>query len=484
MFSRDIELFIRDYVNDIKAGSAALFAGAGLSIPAGFVSWKELISDIAYELELDIEKESDLISLAQFHLNEKGNRHKINQKIVTEFAEQAQETENHRAIARLPISSLWTTNYDDLFEKTYARYNRVCDIKTTPIGLTNNIHKRDVVLYKMHGDYRTPNEAIITRQQYEAYPRSHAPFINMLMAELTAKTFLFIGFSFEDPNLQYVLSRLYMQHGEGNRNHYCVMRRVKLGDNGSEDQAACDYNSRKQTLMINDLRRYGIQTLLVDDYQDITRLLLAIETQFKKSTVFISGSAESYAPYTREESIQCLHRLAGQLIRKQFRIVNGFGWGIGTAVINGALEAIYGSQGKITESQLILRPFPQFASGGTALPELWHEYRQRMISLSGIAVFLFGNKKDAQGALADADGLLKEFAIANEQGCICIPVGCTGYVSAVLYQIIKEEMTDTFYHRNPAAMALLSQLNEPGKLAEKKTRLLELIDIIAKENPS
>ena len=81
MPERDIELFIRDYVNDIKAGSAALFAGAGLSIPAGFVSWKELIGDIAYELGLDIEKESDLISLAQYHLNEKGNRHKINQKI-------------------------------------------------------------------------------------------------------------------------------------------------------------------------------------------------------------------------------------------------------------------------------------------------------------------------------------------------------------------------------------------------------------------
>ncbi|MEW7000582.1 SIR2 family protein [Serratia ureilytica] len=115
----------------------------------------------------------------------------------------------------MPIASLWTTNYDDLIEKTYARYNRVCDVKTTPESLTNNIHKRDVVLYKMHGDYRTPNQAIITREQYETYSRTHLPFINMLMAELTAKTFLFIGFSFEDPNLQYVLSRLYAQYGEG-----------------------------------------------------------------------------------------------------------------------------------------------------------------------------------------------------------------------------------------------------------------------------
>ncbi|MGQ1801345.1 SIR2 family protein [Serratia marcescens] len=483
MFNRDIELFIRDYVNDIKAGSAALFAGAGLSIPAGFVSWKELIGDIAYELELDIEKESDLISLAQYHLNEKGNRHKINQKIITEFAEQAEETENHRIIARLPIASLWTTNYDDLIEKTYARYNRVCDVKTTPESLTNNIHKRDVVLYKMHGDYRNPNQAIITREQYETYSRTHLPFINMLMAELTAKTFLFIGFSFEDPNLQYVLSRLYAQYGEGQRNHYCIMRRVQLGDSGSEDQASCDYNSRKQGLMINDLRRYGIQTLLVDDYRQITDLLYAIETQFKKSTVFISGSADNYQPYTREESIQFIHRLARLLIHKQYRIVNGFGWGVGTAVINGALEAIYDSQGKISESQLVLRPFPQFASGGITLPALWHEYRQNMISLSGIAIFLFGNKRNAEGEYVLAEGLLKEFQIATEQGCVCIPIGCTGSASAEIYRKIKEEMKETLYYRNPAAMNLLDQLNEPGSLAEKKKSLLALIDIITKDNP-
>lgn len=37
----------------------------------GYVDWKELLSDIAEELSLDINKEDDLISLAQFHVNEK-----------------------------------------------------------------------------------------------------------------------------------------------------------------------------------------------------------------------------------------------------------------------------------------------------------------------------------------------------------------------------------------------------------------------------
>lgn len=91
-----------------------------------------------------------------------------------------------------------------------------------------------------------------------------------------------------------------------------------------------------------------------------------------------------------------------------------------------------------------------------------------MISLSGIAIFLFGNKRNAEGEYVQADGLLKEFQIATEQGCVCIPIGCTGSASAEIYRKIKEEMKETLYHRNPAAMNLLDQLNEPGSLAEKK----------------
>lgn len=44
-------------------------------------------------------------------------------------------------------------------------------------------------------------------------------------------------------------------------------------------------------------------------------------------------------------------------------------------------------------------------------------------------------------------------------------------------------MKETLYHRHPAAMNLLDQLNEPGNLAEKKKCLLALIDIITKDNP-
>ena len=38
---------------------------------AGYVDWKKLLQPIAQNLGLDIDKEHDLISVAQYHLNEK-----------------------------------------------------------------------------------------------------------------------------------------------------------------------------------------------------------------------------------------------------------------------------------------------------------------------------------------------------------------------------------------------------------------------------
>ncbi len=129
IFNRETEIFIRDYVKDLNEGTAAIFAGAGLSIPAGFVNWRELMSEIAFDLGLDINVESDLVSLAQFHVNENRTRSKISRKILEEFVEKTVETENHRILARLPISSVWTTNYDELIEKAFLAEGKVSDTR-------------------------------------------------------------------------------------------------------------------------------------------------------------------------------------------------------------------------------------------------------------------------------------------------------------------------------------------------------------------
>jgi hypothetical protein len=198
----------------------------------------------------------------------------------------------------------------------------------------------------------------------------------------------------------------------------------------AEDEDLQKYKKRKQELRVDDLKRYGIQTLLIDDYAEIPKILEAIERRFLKKTVFIAGSAESYGSWERQEALNFVHGLAAGLIRSDLRIVNGFGWGIGSAVINGALEAIYSSPEKFTEEQLVMRPFPQFPTENQDLPILWEQYRQRMIALSGISIFLFGNKVSPDGNIIDANGMIREFEISVSKGRVPIPVGVTGFAAA------------------------------------------------------
>ena len=67
----DKALFIKKFADAIYEGNAAIFAGAGTSVDAGFVNWKKLVEPFASEINLDIEKETDLIGLTQYYINKK-----------------------------------------------------------------------------------------------------------------------------------------------------------------------------------------------------------------------------------------------------------------------------------------------------------------------------------------------------------------------------------------------------------------------------
>ena len=58
--------FLREYVKAIRDGNAAVFAGAGLSRPSGFVGWKELLRPLADDIDLNIDEEHDLAAVAQY----------------------------------------------------------------------------------------------------------------------------------------------------------------------------------------------------------------------------------------------------------------------------------------------------------------------------------------------------------------------------------------------------------------------------------
>ncbi|MGP7818306.1 SIR2 family protein [Niallia sp. 01092] len=434
-----IREFLRTYVKAIQDSNAAIFAGAGLSRPAGYVDWKELLREVAEDLQLDIDLEADLIALAQYHVNEFNGRGKINQILIDEFTKSVTITDNHKILSKLPIGTYWTTNYDQLIESNLEAVSKKVDKKIAPENLSYSVPGSDAIVYKMHGDSTLPHEAVLTKDDYEGYDLKRQLFSTALRGDLVSKTFLFIGFSFDDPNLSQILSKIRILLNENTRTHYCFMKKVNINDYENNEEEF-RYAEIKQNLKIKDLKRYSIKVLLVDDYPEITDILQHITSLVIRKNIFVSGSASNYGEWGEQKSFEFSTSLSKALIKNNNNIVSGFGLGIGSCIISGALEELYSSQNNKVEERLKCRPFPQITRGQLSRSELWTKYRKEMLSNVGIAVFIFGNKIDNEtNKILDANGMIEEFNISTENGAIPIPVGATGFTTKVLWQKVMDD---------------------------------------------
>jgi len=477
---RDTEDFLTKYLKELNEDNAAVFVGAGLSKAAGYVDWPGLLSEVAKGLGLDTAKETDLVALAQYHLNSNAtNRHQLSQLLIDEFSDLKEPTENHAILARLPIRTYWTTNYDRLIEKALEAGGKRVDSKYTKEHLATTKRGRDAIVYKMHGDIEHPDKAILSKDDYERYHRTHGPFITALSGDLVEKTFLFLGFSFTDPNLDFILSRIRATFTQHQRQHYCITRRRSK----HKGEAAKDYKyaMNKQTLVTQDLMRFNIKTIFVDDFLQITKLLSAIEDRYRRRTVFISGSAVDYSTWGRVPTEEFFSNLARALIEKNLRITSGFGLGIGGAVVTGAVQQIYSTRQRSIDEQLMLRPFPIGITDLAARQKTFGRYREELIAQAGIAVFIMGNK-EVGGKIVTADGMRAEFNLAKERGLYLIPVGASGSMSQELWNEVTGNFGTLFPRNAKAIRPLLDAIGSPtSSPADLLPPLLKLIDLLSKE---
>ena len=214
---------------------------------------------------------------------------------------------------------------------------------------------------------------------------------------------------------------------------------------------------------------------MVDEYSEITDILNQLEVKIKAKSIFISGAANQYLPYEKVEAERFVYDLSKEIISHELKVVSGFGLGIGSAVISGALESIYMSGNKLDDDQLLLRPFPQSQVGSTDLKMLWSQYREDMISYAGIAIFIFGNKS-VNEEIVLSNGMEEEFEIALSQGVLVIPVGSTGYMAQELWQRLKSKIESGEYLLPGGLEKKLLELGDIGKdLSDIKSLVLEVI---------
>jgi hypothetical protein len=182
-----------------------------------------------------------------------------------------------------------------------------------------------------------------------------------------------------------------------------------------------------------------------------------------RKTVFISGSAYEYGRFG-DDGKSFIRALSKTLLQNNFKIISGFGAGVGNYVIEGALDEIYLEQHEKITDQLKVFPFPAFPAMGDLMETIHLNYRNDMISQAGVAIFLFGNKLE-DIAVREADGMKKEFEIARSHRALLIPVGASGYVSECLWKNVLECYDDYFDNREK--FEWYEQLGDPSARPEE-----------------
>lgn len=491
---REKTIFIDEFTKALDNGKGALFAGAGLSIPSGGISWSELLREEAKKIEIDVDKENDLISVAQYIFNATGSRQTISQLLKNKIEIDGKLNDNHKILKDLPISKVWTTNYDYYLEEAFNDANKIVDIKHSVQDMSSEINHADVTIYKMHGDIGYPHEAVFLKDDYEIYDKKNEIFIKTLESDLLTNTFLFIGFSFDDPNLEKILSKVRIMLEGNPRQHYCILKEVSINDPEIRDldedkNEALEYRKNRQKLRVEDLKRYGIKAILVKDHKEIPFLLESIKRKYLANKVFISGAYHFVSNFlnrkdneANELAREFVKKLSNRLYSEGFEITTGLGLGLGMDVIDGALrEKIL--QGNYTiDDRLHVHPFPQFEEGTSqkVIDKVWYEYRKQIMKNSGISLFLFGNKTE-NDLTVKSGGMSKEHKIAVDYDHFRLPIVNTGDMSEEIWEeyggnwdkYINDEKT-------------VQQLNELAKFNEMDELIDEIVLILKayKSNPT
>jgi len=470
--------FIRDFGARIISEEAAFFIGAGVSREAGFVDWPSLLEGIANDLDLDVRLEHDLPALAQFHHNENESREKINRAIIDAMNKEAKPTEVHRILARLPIDTIWTTNYECLIEESCTAAGRVVEVKRSMDNLAQARKGWDLVLYKMHGCVTNADQAVLTKDDYDLYDLTRSLFTDSLKGDFVEKTFLFLGFSFTDPNIDRVLTRLRSQLPGNQRTHFWITRKPTV-DSGADasKQEAQRLKLRRAELKSADLKkRNGIHTVWVEEFDDIPKLLGALEAYVTRRGVFVAGAAHDAAPLGAAKLDALCSAVGKAVIARGGKLISGFGCGIAEQVVLGALRAFYELPKGRHEERIVVRPFP----GNTPeheKPAVFRRHRVDLIARAGAVVVIAGNRQ-ADGGSEPSSGVEEEIAIAKELGKVVIPIGISGHVAAVHWQRAMDNPKEYLRGLNDdGALAVLGKTDATlDELTQALSKLLWQVD--------
>ena len=210
---RNDEFPDQPFLNDVRdalwrrPGQASVMIGSGFSRSARknrpdapeIPLWPDLADALSKSLSPSRDKPRDALELAQQY-KEAFGRARLHQFLIESVRDgDFSPAKPHSRLLELPWRDVFTTNWDTLLERclplTERAYTLVTSADHLPIGAPPRI-------VKLHGSLPGTFPLIVTRDDYETYPKVFAPLVNTVQQAMMETVFLLLGFSGEDPNFR------------------------------------------------------------------------------------------------------------------------------------------------------------------------------------------------------------------------------------------------------------------------------------------
>ena len=453
-------------VKTIQQNNLAAYIGAGFSKDCGLADWEGLITPLIKNIGLTPTKGADFIQYAQYVANQENGRKNINNAIKSSFSK-GNLCNNQRSLAKLNISEVWTTNYDSMIEKGFDEVGKKYRVKSEETDLALKDEYGTIPIYKIHGNWKNPEHCILTQTDYEDYSKTRKNFINALKTSLLQKTFIFMGFSFKDPDIKYVLAEIRQSLPEGTMpEHYWIVKK--------DNKNSLEYAHNVKNLEIN----YKIKAIEIDNYEDIPKLLDELRYYANRKNIFISGAyLQNDSESTQKDAF--ISSLTAKLVESGMKIYSGYGLGVGSAVITGAMKVAYGKNDKENLSKYLdLHPFPQNIPDPIERKKNWRNYREDMCAEAGILIALYGCKWDNnKKEIINSPGCNEEFEIAHKNKSIIIPIASTNYMAKEIFEKVITEPTSYGYN-TPSLNANLQKLNQLDPIVDSEKLINTVLSIV------
>ena len=193
-----LEQDIRFLAEELEKGKLVVFVGAGVSKNSGLPEWKELIKDYAEYRGIKEFTSKEYLTIPEEVFERYGSL-KYYEIAEKRFSGKYFPNSIHRILKEMDLTYIITTNYDTLIEDEIKNLQVVSKDEDLPYTSSNKM------LIKMHGDFKNKN-IVLKKSDYDNYEKNFQLISTLIKGLFTTNTILFIGYSYNDTNIQQIMN--------------------------------------------------------------------------------------------------------------------------------------------------------------------------------------------------------------------------------------------------------------------------------------